>query len=211
MVAQLVNKRSVINLYSVPLDLYSHQIRIILCIKGINAEIIETQPSNFPKELLQFNPYGILPMLVDRNLVLYEHNIIAEYLDERFPHPSLLPVFPIARAKFRQIIRRIEQDLYVLVENIKKDQKKEAKNFRKKLIDSLVNLAPLFAENTYFLSDELTLVDCCLAPLLWCLPSLEIELPSTANVIKTYSESLFKRPFFKASLTERDLELYSLE
>jgi len=205
--AQLASKRSVMTLYSGISDPHSHRTRIVLSEKGINADIIEVQPNNLPEDLLQLNPYGTLPTIVDRDLVLYEPNIIAEYLDERFPHPPLLPVYPVARAKCRQMIYRIEQDWYTLLNQIETGNEKDSKAARKKLQDSLVSLAPLFSGKPYFLSDEFTLVDCCLAPLLWRLPRLGIELPAAAKVINTYTERLFKRPSFKASLSEAEMEL----
>ena len=194
-------------LYSGEHDVYSHRVRLVLAEKGVNADLIAVNPQALPEELLQLNPYGTFPTLVDRDLVLYEANIITEYLDERFPHPPLLPVYPVARAKSRQMVYRIEYDWYSLLKRIESTNEQDAKVARKLLLDSLVSLAPLFAGKPYFLSDEFTLVDCCVAPLLWRLPQLGIELPAAAKSIKAYAERLFKRPTFKTSLTEAELEL----
>lgn len=203
------SKRSVMTLYSGISDLYSHRVRLVFAEKGVNVDVINVSPTETPQELLEINPYGTFPTLIDRDLVLYETNTIIEYLDERFPHPPLLPVYPVARAKSRQMIYRIERDWYSLLPCIENSagNEREAKIARKQLQDSLMSLSPLFAGKPYFLSDEFTLVDCCIAPLLWRLPKLGIELPSKA--IKDYAERLFKRPTFKISLSEADLELAS--
>lgn len=203
-----VNKRSVMTLYSGGSDPYSHRIRLVLAEKGINVDFIEVVPEQPPEDLLHLNPYGTFPMMVDRDLVLYEPDIIVEYLDERFPHPPLLPVYPVARAKNRQMMSRIERDWYPLIQEIENGTEKEAKVARKKLQDSLISVAPLFVGKPYFLSDEFTLVDCYLTPLLWRLPKLGVELSAAgAKPIKTYAERMFKRPTFKASLTEAEQEL----
>lgn len=202
-----VNKRSVMTLYSGTSDPHSHRIRFVLAEKGINVDVIEVTPDEPPEDLLHLNPYGTFPMIVDRDLVLYEPGIIVEYLDERFPHPPLLPVYPVARAKNRQMMHRIEREWYPLARQIEHGNDKEVKSARKQLLDSLISVAPLFAGKPYFLSDEFTLVDCYLAPLLWRLPKLGIELPAAAKTIKTYAERVFKRPTFKASLTETESEL----
>jgi RNA polymerase-associated protein len=202
-----VNKRSVMTLYTGGSDPYSHRIRIVLAEKGISAEVIELADGQPPEDFAHLNPYGKLPMIIDRDLVLYEPGIIAEYLDERFPHPPLLPVYPVARAKNRQMMHRIERDWYPLANQIENGTDREAKAARKQLQDSLISLAPLFANKPYFLSDEFTLVDCYLAPLLWRLPKLGIELPKTAKTVQTYAERMFKRPTFKTSLTETEQEL----
>lgn len=201
------NKRSVMTLYSGLSDAYSHRVRLVLAEKGINVDIVEVHPEELPEDLLHLNPYGTFPTMVDRDLVLYEPSIIVEYLDERFPHPPLLPVYPVARAKSRQMMYRIERDWYVLMRQIESGSDKESKAARKQLQDSLISLAPLFSGKSFFLSDELTLVDCYVGPLLWRLPKLGIELPAAAKAIKTYADRLFKRPTFKSSLTETEIEL----
>jgi RNA polymerase-associated protein len=159
--------------------------------------------------LLDLNPYNTVPTLVDRDLVLYDANIIMEYLDERFPHPPLLPVYPIARAKMRLLMFRIEQDWYSLVHKIENaDNENTLKAARKALSTGLIGVARLFGEMPYFLSEEFTLVDCCLAPLLWRLPHLGIELPAAqSKAIYAYARRIFTRDSFIASLTEAEREL----
>jgi RNA polymerase-associated protein len=158
-----------------------------------------------PEELLAVNPYGTVPTLIDRDLVLYEANIIMEYLDERFPHPPLMPVYPVARAKTRLMMHRIEQDWYRLADLIMIEP--ENAIVRQKLQDSLTSVAPLFETTAFFLSDEFSLLDCALTPLLWRLDSLGINLGQKGRAISQYAERIFARPCFKASLTETEEEL----
>ena len=204
-----VLKRSVMTLYSGPADLDSHQARIVLAEKGVTVDVLAINVAEPGDDILALNPYGIFPMLVDRDLVLYDVDVIMEYLDERFPHPPLLPVYPIARAKSRLMLRRIEKDWYSLAKTIESDKSSEAEKevARKSLRDVLVTLAPVFAEAPYFLSEEFTLVDCRIAPLLWRLPLLGITLPPVAKAILKYQSRVFARDSFQASLTESEREM----
>lgn len=198
-------KRSVMTLYSNALDINSHRVRIVLAEKGVTVDILDTDINNPPEDLIDLNPYNTVPTLVDRELVLYEPNVIMEYLDERFPHPPLLPVYPVARAKSRLMIFRIEKDWYSLIRQIQ--TAKDAETPRRELRDSLVSIAPIFSDLPYFLSEDFSLVDCCVAPLIWRLPSLGIELPPKAKAINDYAKRVFSREAFQASLTEAEREL----
>lgn len=202
-------KRSVMTLYSGSADLDSHQARIVLAEKGVTVDILSMDINHPDEDLLSLNPYGNFPTLVDRDLVLYDIDVIMEYLDERFPHPPLLPVYPIARAKSRLMLQRIENDWYTLAHKIENPSTNNAEkeNARKELRDMLVTLSPVFAESNYFLSDEFTLVDCRIAPLLWRLPLLQITLPAAAKSIEKYSARIFERDGFQASLTEVEREM----
>ncbi|MBS0350064.1 MAG: stringent starvation protein A [Proteobacteria bacterium] len=202
-------KRAIMTLYSGDSDIYSHQVRIVLAEKGVNVDIVSTDENNPSEELLELNPYNTLPTLVDRELVLYKSRIIMEYLDERFPHPPLLPVYPVARAKSRLMIYRINRDWYSLYQTILEGNAKIVKNARNELREGLLSLAPVFADSPFFLSEEFTLVDCCIAPLLWRLSSLGVELPNTAAAkpVHEYMKRLFKRDGFQSSLTEAESEL----
>jgi len=196
-------------LYSGPTDIDSHQVRIVLAEKGVTVDVLNVNNSQLDEDLLTLNPYGTLPTLVDRDLVLYNVNVIMEYLDERFPHPPLLPVYPIARAKCRLMLYRLEHDWYSLTKMIYSNtttavQKEEA---RKSLRNTLITLIPVFSEKPYFLNDEFTLVDCRIAPLLWRLPELEVTLPNAAKSISKYQERIFVRESFEASLTETEREI----
>lgn len=203
----IVAKRTVMSLYSDTQDIYSHQTRIVLAEKGVNVEIHPVDPDNVPEDVLDINPYGSMPTLVDRELVLYEARIIMEYLDERFPHPPLLPVYPVARAESRKMMFRIERDWYSLVHIITQSEGEQADKARKQLLESLLGVDAVFTDRPYFLSDEFTLLDCCIAPLLWRLPTLGIQLPEQAVSIKAYMEKIFQRESFQASLTESEREL----
>jgi stringent starvation protein A len=204
--AVAANKRSIMTLFSGADDIYSHQARIVLAEKGVSVEISQVEPDSLPEDMLELNPYGTVPTLVDRELVLYESRIIMEYLDERFPHPPLMPVYPVARGNSRLMMHRIEQDWYSLVERIQRGDR--AEEARKELREALLAIAPVFAEYPYFMSEEFSLVDCYMAPLLWRLPSLGIELSGRgAKEIKAYMIRLFERESFQASLTEAERDI----
>lgn len=206
----VVAKRSSMTYFSDPSDHYSHRVRIVLAEKGVSVDIIDVDPKNKPEELAELNPYNELPTLVDRELSLYETKVMMEYLDERFPHPPLLPVYPVARAQTRLWMHRIENDWSPLVDTIISGKNKEtAAKARKDLKESLLTIAPIFAELPYFMSEEFTIADCCLAPILWRLPQMEIELPKTkqAKPLQDYMDRLFARESFQESLTELEREI----
>jgi len=203
-------RRSSMTLFSDPMCQYSHRVRIVLAEKGVTVDIEDIDPKSVTEEILEANPYGTLPTLVDRDLALYESNVVMEYLDERFPHPPLLPVYPVARAESRLWIYRIERDWCVLIDQIKANpDSKKADAARKEFRESLVTIAGIFEEMPYFMSEEFTLVDCCLAPMLWRLPELGISLPNNRHVkpLHEYMERLFERPSFQESLTDLEREV----
>lgn len=195
--------------YSDPADHYCHRVRLVLAEKSVQAEIVEVESGRCPPRLAEVNPYGSVPTLVDRDLSLYESAVIMEYLDERYPHPPLMPVYPVARANTRLLMHRIQRDWCVLVDRILDGRQKDADRAlaRKELRESLTGVSPLFAEKPFFLSEELSLVDCCLLPILWRLPVLGIELPRQAKPLLDYMERQFARDSFRASLSsiERDM------
>ncbi|EKG36289.1 glutathione S-transferase N-terminal domain-containing protein [Pseudomonas syringae] len=195
--------------YSDPADHYSHRVRIVLAEKGVSAEIIEVVAGRHPPQLIEVNPYGSVPTLVDRDLALYESTVVMEYLDERYPHPPLLPVYPVARANSRLLIHRIQRDWCGLVDLILDTRSKEPARVqaRKELRESLAGVSPLFAEKAFFMSDELSLVDCCLLPILWRLPILGIELPRPAKPLLDYMERQFVREAFQTSLSAAEREM----
>ncbi|MCL1126156.1 stringent starvation protein SspA [Shewanella surugensis] len=204
--AVAANKRSIMTLYSGADDLYSHQVRIVLAEKGVTVDVLQVDPNDMPEDLIEINPYNSVPTLVDRELVLYNSRIIMEYLDERFPHPPLMPVYPVSRGQTRLMMHRIESDWYTLVARIRKGDRADAA--RKELQESLTAIAPIFTEMPYFMSEEFGLADCYLGPLLWRLPELGIELDNrVAKEVKGYMTRLFDRESFKASLTETEREM----
>lgn len=202
-------RRSSMTLFSDPTCQYSHRVRIVLAEKGVTVDIEDVEANAVTEEILEANPYGTLPTLVDRDLALYESKVVMEYLDERFPHPPLLPVYPVARAQSRLWIYRIERDWCTLIDTIlASPDSKKAEAARKEFRESLVTIASIFTEMSYFMSEEFTLVDCCLAPMLWRLPQLGIELPSNRQVkpLLDYMDRLFERPSFEESLTDLERE-----
>ncbi|MEQ6887593.1 stringent starvation protein SspA [Halomonas sp. CS7] len=206
----VVAKRSSMIFYSGGDDHFSHRVRIVLAEKGVAVDIVEVSDEQRPEELADLNPYNSVPTLLDRDLVLYESKVMMEYLDERFPHPPLLPVYPVARAKSRLWMHRIEREWCPLVEQIQNGAKKDVEKARKELRESLVGISPIFEDMPYFMSDEFTLVDCCLAPILWRLPALGIELPEKqVKPLLGYMERVFGRDGFKAALSENEREMRS--
>jgi len=206
----VVTKRSSMTYFSDGRDHYSHRVRIVLAEKGVSVDVVDVDPKNIPPELSELNPYNSLPTLVDRDLVLYESKVMMEYLDERFPHPPLLPVYPVARAQSRLWMYRIERDWCPLVNNILYSKNKELiDKSRRELLDSLLPIAPIFQEMPYFMSEEFTLVDCCLAPILWRLETFDIRLPSNkvTKPLEEYMERVFNREGFLKSLTEYEKEM----
>ena len=208
--AVAANKRSVMTLFSGPTDIFSHQVRIVLAEKGVSVEIEHVDTANPPQDLIDLNPYCTVPTLVDRELTLYESRIILEYLDERFPHPPLMPVYPVARGESRLMMHRIEQDWYSLLHKIEHGQSYEIDAARKQLREQLLAIGPIFGRTPYFMNEEFSLIDCYLAPLLWRMPTLGVDLsgPGTKE-LKGYMTRLFERDSFMASLTEaeRDMRL----
>lgn len=206
----VVAKRATMTFFSDPTDHYSHRVRIVLAEKSVAVDLVDVDPTNIPAELSELNPYNSLPTLVDRELTVYETRVMMEYLDERFPHPPLLPVYPVTRAEIRQFIYRLETDWCPWVDTLVRGKNKdEVASAKKELRNTLVAIAPIFAEMPYFMSEEFTLVDCCLAPILWRLPSLGVDLPSTKQTapLLDYMKRMFERESFIASLTEAEKEM----
>lgn len=201
-------RRSGMTLYSGRSDVYSHQIRWVIAEKDLEAEVVDVGSGAIPEDLAELNPTGSVPTLVDRELVLYEPLVILEYLDERYPHPPLLPSDPVSRARARLTLCRIEKDLYGRMHMIlAAGASKNAAQVRKELAEDLAVLVPAVEKMRFFMSDELTLVDCALAPLLWRLPQMKIELPKQAKALDDYAARIFKRPSFRLSLTEAEKAL----
>jgi len=206
--AVAVNKRSVMTLFSGPSDVYSHQTRIVLAEKGVNVDITYVDQENPSEELAELTPASNLPTLVDRDLVLYNSRIIMEYLDERFPHPPLMPVYPVERAKSRLLMQRLESEWFPLVAVIMAGDEAKADIARATLRAKILEVAPVFEHFDYFMSEEFTIVDCYMAPLLWRLPELKIDLGyDNVTGIKSYMVKVFERESFQASMTETEREI----
>ncbi len=206
--AVIANRRSVMTLFSRPTDLHSHRARLVLAEKNINIEITSILGNELPEDLMDLNPYHTVPTLVDRDLTLYDSRVIIEYLDERFPHPPLMPVDPVTRAQFRLALFRIETDWYSLAEEAEAspDGRLSSKS-RKMLRESILQSTDLFGARPYFLSEDFSLVDASIAPILWRLPVYGIDLGSQAEPIETYMKRLFARRSFQQSLTELEQEM----
>ena len=205
--ALLANRRSVMSLYSDPTDPASHAVRFVLAEKAINVDIHHVTADDKPEDLNDLNPYSDILTLVDRDLVLYEPQIIMEYLDERFPHPPLMPVDPVARANNRLYRYRLQRDFYALIDDLEHGEKAVANAAKKSLRDHLSTLAPIFAQKTYFMSDDYSLVDCFLAPILWRLPAYGVRFPVHAKALRNFADRIFEREAFAQSLTEAEHEL----
>ena len=199
-------------LYSDRDDHYSQRVRIVLAEKDISAEIKESKQDETPDEILSMSPYHKLPILVDRDLIIHDPAVMMEYLDERFPHPPLLPVYPVARANSRTLMLRIDREWCPLIDTLieGKSTEKELMKLREELLHEISSIAPTFKEFKFFMSDEFTLVDCFFAPILWRLPSVGIKLPINRHLkpLLDYQKSVFERPGFLDSLSslERDLK-----
>ena len=204
----VANKRSVMVLYSDTTCPIGHCVRIVLAEKDINVEINFVKDDEIPEVLSDLNPYNSILTLIDRDLILYDAQIIMEYLDERFPHPPLMPVDPVSRAGNRQLRYRVMRDLYSLIDDLNSENEIAAANARKDLRDHLTAIAPVFSQKPYFMSDEYSLVDCCMAPLLWRIEHYGIKLPGSAKIIDEYAERLFERKAFQASISEQERDIH---
>ena len=206
----LVTKRASMTLFSDPRDHYSHRVRMVLCEKGVTVDVVDVDPSQMPEELSEINPYGTLPTLLDRDLVLYKSTVIMEYLDERFPHPPLLPVYPVARAQCRLLMHRIELDWSTRVDVLMAGRGREAAmdKARKELRESLAAIAPVFADRPFFMSEDFTLVDCFVAPILWRLDALDLKMSARQlKPMQRYMDEMFERETFQESLTEPEVDM----
>ncbi|AEC17040.1 MULTISPECIES: stringent starvation protein SspA [Gallibacterium] len=195
------NRRSIMTLFADKNDIYCHQVKIVLAEKGVAYETENIEPGEISEDLLELNPTGSLPTLVDRDLVLFNSRIIMEYLDERFPHPPLMPVYPVARAECRLLMQRIENDWYPVFAKAVDENNPDSIAARKQLREELLAVAPIFTQYEYFMSNEFSLVDCYLAPLLWRIQLLGIEFSGAGSkAIKNYMNKVFSRDSFAKSL-----------
>lgn len=197
-------------LFSDPRDHYSHRVRMVLCEKGVSVDVVDVDPLQISENLSEVNPYGTLPTLLDRELVLYKSTVIMEYLDERFPHPPLLPVYPVARAQCRLLMHRIELDWSKRVDVLMAGRGRETAmdKARKELRESLAAIAPVFADRPFFMNEEFTLVDCFVAPILWRLNALDLKMSARQlKPMQRYMNDMFERDTFQESLTEPEVDM----
>ena len=199
-------------LYSAETSLDCHRVRFVLAEKGINVDIVNVSvDESAAADLAELNPYNRAPTLVDRDLVLYDAGVINDYLDERYPHPPLMPVDPVSRAQLRLVHYRVLKDWYSLVYEIESSTGKKAEQAAKQLKEGIIAANELFSVSDYILSDELSLVDCTLGPLMWRLAHYGVKLGRPGASVEAYAHRVFSRASFKSSLTqaERDLMLAS--
>jgi RNA polymerase-associated protein len=192
--------RTILTLYSARDCVHCHRVRLILAAKGVSYDLVLVDPAKPPEDLIDLNPTQSLPTLVDRDLVLYETSVVAEYLDERYPHPPLMPIDPLSRARLRLAIVRMERDWLPLAEQCA-GSGKNSEAARKRLREALMGSLPLFKAAKFFLNPEMSLADCALAPLIWRLQSLGVSLPREAQAIHDYGDRIFRNPGFTRSLT----------
>ncbi|MCA3129768.1 MAG: glutathione S-transferase N-terminal domain-containing protein [Betaproteobacteria bacterium] len=188
-------------LYSGTTCPFSQRCRIVLYEKGMDFQIVDVDLFNKPEDLAVMNPYNRTPVLVERDLILYESNIINEYIDDRFPHPQLMPADPVTRARARLFLFRFEHELFVNIEPLEKGNQKAADKARQSVRDSLTQIAPVFTKQKFMLGDEYSMLDVAIAPLLWRLDYYGVQLPKTAAPLLKYAERLFSRPAFIEALT----------
>ena len=205
--ANITSRKSAMILFSSVNCIMSHCARLVVHEKGVPADIEFFDPNEPPEDLLELNPHGNSPTFVERDLVLYDARIIMEYLDERFPHPALHQMDPVSRANARMLIKRIDQDWYPMLEEVQIHGDKKATKAKKHLKESLMAAAPVFEATPYFMSEEYSLIDCAMAPFLWRLPSIGIDIASLGKGITAYANRLFSRKAFQDSLTREEKEL----
>ncbi|MDG2061104.1 MAG: glutathione S-transferase N-terminal domain-containing protein [SAR86 cluster bacterium] len=206
-----ITQRTSMALYSDPNSQYSHRVRIVLEEKGLSTEIINMDIDNVDPEILEINPNAEPPVLIDRDVCLYDSTVLMEYLEERFPHPPLMPVYPVVKAISRLFILRLQNewcdDLDALIaSNLSSSKLSKTK---KDLKDKIISAAPIFADKKYFMSDEFSIVDCCIAPILWRLPfvGIDISKDKKSKPIYEYMQRVFSRDSFKSSLSEIEEEM----
>ena len=188
-------------LYSGITDPFSHRCRIVLYEKGMDFEIIDVDLMNKPEDLAVMNPYNRTPVLVERDLVLYESNIINEYIDERFPHPQLMPADPVMRARARLFLHRFEKELFIHIDALEGNNQKNAEKGRNQVRDALLQIAPVFTKHKYMLGEEFSMLDVAIAPLLWRLDHYQVQLTKQSAPLLKYAERLFSRQAFIDSMT----------
>jgi len=208
--AASVRMRNTLTLFSANDDVLCHRVRLVLAAKGVNYDLVPVDAQNPPEDLIDLNPYHSVPTLVERELVLYAASVVSEYLDERYPHPPLMPVDPLSRARLRLAMLRIEHDWVPQVQAIQLGNKTQAEAGRKRLKELVAQSVPLFKVSKFFLNPELSLADCAIAPILWRLESLGVALPKDGKPIEDYGNRFFRGPAFIRSLTEQEKKLREL-
>jgi RNA polymerase-associated protein len=202
--------RNALTLFSSRDCVVCHRVRLVLAAKGVSYELVPVDPSKPPEDLLDLNPYHSVPTLVDRDLVLYSAGVVSEYLDERYPHPPLMPVDPLSRARLRLAMLEIEKKWVPQVQAIQSGNKVQMEAGRKALRELVLSSLPLFKAAKFLLNPEMSLADCAMAPIIFRLPALGIVLPKEAKLIEDYGLRIFRNPGFLRSLTPEEKALREL-
>ena len=202
--------RNALTLFSARDCVVSHRVRLVLAAKGVVYDYVPVDPANPPEDLLDLNPYQSLPTLVERELVLYSPGVVGEYLDERYPHPPLMPIDPLGRARLRLALVRLEQDWVPQIHAATHGSKSQAEAARKRLRELVAQSVPLFKVAKFFLNPEISLADCALVPILWRLQSLGVALPKDGKPLEDYVNRMFRHPAFVRSLTDAERKLRDL-
>ena len=202
--------RNTLTLFSSVDDVLCHRIRLVLAAKGVSYDLVPVDAQSPPEDLRVLNPYNSVPTLVERDLVLYAASVVSEYLDERYPHPPLMPIDPLSRARLRLAMLRIEHDWVPQVQQVQFGNKQQAEAARKRLKELLIAAVPLFKASKFFLNNEMSLADCAMAPIIWRLPALGVPLPKDGKVIEDYGNRIFRNPGFIRSLTLQEKNLREL-
>ena len=188
-------------LYSGTTCPFSHRCRFVLYEKGMDFQVIDVDMYNKPEDIAVMNPYNRLPVLVERDLILYESNIINEYIDERFPHPQLMPADPVMRARARLMLFNMEVELFSQIEALESGKEKQTDRAKAHVTDRLIELSPIFTKTKHMLGDDFTMLDVAIAPLLWRLDYYGIDMSKNAVPLLKYAERIFSRPAYIEALT----------
>jgi RNA polymerase-associated protein len=188
-------------LYSNSIDPFSHRCRIVLFEKGMDFEVIDVDLNNKPEDLSILSPYSDCPVLEERDLVLTDPNIINEYIDERFPHPQLMPADPVMRARARLFLKDMENELFIHMKNIEAKESKVQENARKVVTNTLIQLNPILDKQEFLLHDEYSMLDVAMAPLLWRLDHYDIKLGNQCKALLKYADKIFSRPLFEEAMS----------
>ncbi|MGY0559126.1 MULTISPECIES: glutathione S-transferase N-terminal domain-containing protein [unclassified Luteimonas] len=210
MTAASPRMRNALTLFSSDDDVLCHRVRLVLAVKGVTHDLISVDPQDPPEDLIDLNPYHSVPTLVEREMVLYAASVVCEYLDERYPHPPLMPIEPLARARLRLAMLRLEHDWVPQIQKIQRGTKREADDARKRLRELVTASVPLFKAHKFYLNGEMSLADCAMAPIVWRLPALGVPLPRDGKAIEDYGGRLFRNPAFERSLTAAERKLNEL-
>ncbi len=210
MMASSLRMRHALTLFSAVDDVLCHRVRLVLAAKGVTYDLIAVDPQDPPEDLIDLNPYHSVPTLVERDLVLYAASVVSEYIDERYPHPPLMPIDPLSRARLRLAMLRLEHDWVPQIQAIQFGNRQQAEAGRKRLRELLTASVPLFKASKFFLSAEMSLADCAIAPIIWRLQALDVPLPKDGKVIEDYGNRIFRNPGFVRSLTPQERNLREL-